>query len=184
MKFDKALLITFSVLTIGTHKCFAGHDNKIYVGGSIGRTNAYIETFNDADGQSNVFKFILGYEFEHSTTFNFALEGSYRKFGSIEKYDGGIKSDIGSIDFFGVSSYKLEGVELFGKLGLSRFHNDSVYKEWDTSTSASKFAYGIGARFNVDTLSFRIEYEEFKTSAFSLTQNKLSIISVGATFSF
>jgi hypothetical protein len=171
----KKFAIAAVALLILTPAAWAG----AYVGASVGQTDVSVSGIDDDDTS---WKLVGGYTFMKFL----GIEGSYRNFGGISATAGTlvVETDASSIDVFGVGTYKLGKVDVFGKLGYSRIELDATFDDTSNpgpitvSDSETELAYGAGVMFGIGKANIRIEYEIFDTT------EDLNMVSAGAVFKF
>jgi outer membrane immunogenic protein len=175
----KVISIVLVMLVSGN--CFAGSDSGVYIGASVGQSYIDQESVFDRDDSASAYKAVVGYNFGWIPTVDLAVEGSFRDLGTYSGGDFGM--DITTMDLYGVAGFKLAAVGLFGKLGVSRFDSGTEYDGLNIDSNSTNYSYGIGARANLGSVSFRAEYEMFNEQVFKLNDS-ISMVSVGATYTF
>ncbi len=160
---------------------WAGGDSGFYVGGSVGQSAVDVK-FNNAslDDNNTGYKIIGGYNFGIVPLIDLAVEADYRDFGTFEDKQSGIKSGITAFDFFALGGFNFGPVGLFGKVGYCSGEIDGLEKQQDFKSSDSYSAFGLGAKFQLASISLRAEYEMFDLD----DVEDLSMVSVGATITF
>lgn len=177
MNFKKLTLTIFMVLISTT--AFAGGESGFYIGGSVGEASIdyNVEDIKIDDDDSS-YKIFGGYNFGIIPLIDIALEGAYMDFG--EQNNGDARLETEAFGVFGLLGFNLGPVGLFGKVGGvswdSDFKSDSANNESDSGTDP---AYGVGARFQLFSISIRAEYEILE-----LGDTDIDFYSVGASYTF
>ncbi len=148
---------------------FAGADSGFYIGAGAGGTSVKDTGFDESDSG---FKAIAGYNIGFIPFVDFAVEGSYVDFGTFGSSPG---VDATGLDAFGLVGLNFGPVGIFAKAGAIK---------WDISgtgfsDSGTDPAYGIGARFQLFSISIRAEYEVFQFDTADA-----DMVSVSAIFTF
>jgi hypothetical protein len=182
-----AALIAASLLALsGT----AMADSGFYVGGSIGNTTLEAN-FEDPLDPGNDFTFdesdfswkaYGGYTFD-LPVINLGVEGGYRSLGgpSVTIATESFGIDITAWDAFGVASFDLGPVTVFGKLGIISWDAEISVAGIDAGSEDDQdTAYGVGASFNLGSLQLRAEYEMFDVS----DVEDLYMLSAGFVYTF
>ena len=156
---------------------FAGADTGLYIG--VGAGDATLELDDGSfDESDTAYKVFGGYNLGLVPMIDLAVEASYVDFGNPSSPLGNI--EVSGIDAFGLAGFNLGPIGFFAKLGLISWDVDAVGGGGKFSDSGTDTAYGIGARFQVMSLSVRAEYEVFDIDA----DADLSMLSVSAVFTF
>jgi len=184
------LLCTFSLGFLPpAGVALAGEETGFYAGGSIGQSTIEADfdggSFDDDD---TAWKLFGGWNFGWLPFLDVGIEGSYRDFG--EPSDGFLGQNASieatSWDLFGYAGLKFGPFGVFGKLGNSWWDADARLQLPDgagrlsDNDSGNDPAWGIGARFQVWSLQFRAEYEEFDIA----DTDDVSMWSLGAAWTF
>jgi hypothetical protein len=164
-------------------------DSGFYVGGSVG--NATLEaSFQDPIGGGDVlfdendfsWKAYGGYNFD-LPSINLGVEGGYRDLGgpSVTALADTYGFDITAWDAFGVASFDLGPVTVFGKLGIVSWDAEVTISGVDAGSEDDQdTAYGVGASFNLGSFQLRAEYEMFDVS----DVEDLYMLSAGFVYTF
>lgn len=162
-------------------------DSGLYLGASIGQAEPDIEFGDDSfDGDATAWKVFGGYNFD-ITLVNLAIEAAYVDFGSPSDRFGSIPVDLEADAFtgFGVVGLDLGIFGLFAKAGLAYWdaeaHAPGLGGGSDSGTDP---AYGVGARVTLGSVEIRAEYEYFDIDVDDSGSSDLSMISVGAAWTF
>lgn len=183
----KVQVCLFAVVAIA---CFGLADAQAggYVGASFGQGT--VDAGDGFDGSDTSYKVQGGYRFVKF----FGVEGDYRDLGTVdESYSdaqiGDVKVELGtkSIDVFavGVLPIGTSNWEVFGKAGMARWDVDvqmsaTQLGSQSESQTGNDFAYGVGAAYNLNKFSVRMEYEEFDVDS----PASANMASVGFDFRF
>jgi predicted porin len=153
-----------------------------YIGGSILQARFDQDNFDSADLDKDdiSFKVFGGYKF----TPMFGLEAAYTNFGSSDAPSlgtaGPFKAEAEAFSGFGVLTFPVGPIELFGKAGMSRIDADGNVGAVTFSDKSWEFAYGAGAQLNFGNLGVRAEYERVDTDVIG----DLDVISLGFVLHF
>lgn len=146
------------------------------------------------DDTDTAYSLGLGYQFNQ----NFGLEANYVDFGSV-KASGTVlglpfTADVSTTAFQLAVTGALPVSESFavtGKIGAAHASVDMSGALGGvaaaTSANSNDLTYGIGVRYNINkTMAIRAQYEDFGKVGDPLTtgESKLTLISIGMTFSF
>lgn len=144
------------------------------------------------------YRIVGGYQI----TPNWGVEVSYADYGSGSAGSGNVGGSLGfvsgtwkatGLEVSGVGTLPVSGAfSLTGKIGLASTdvkadYSSSLLGSINESASNTKLAFGIGARFDVNSnLAIRAQYEDFGTvgDANSTGTTKLTMLSVGALVKF
>jgi len=180
MKKYKVLVIGLALLTI-SGVATAGQKSGLYVGGSIGNAGLDFKAasvgFNDNDWG---YKLFGGYNFGVIPLLDLAVEGSYVDFGkasSAEIFNQSV--GITAWDLFGMASFNLGPIGVFGKVGQAWWDSKSSVLSDVLDRTGNSMAYGLGARFQLGSLGFRAEYEYFDIDFVNV-----GYFSLGASWTF
>lgn len=160
---------------------YAGADSGLYLGGSLGTTSVDVDTGTaNFDEEDSGYKIFAGYNFGLFPLIDLAVEGSYVDFGEVSSAQIG-NADVGisGWDAFGLAGFNLGPIGLFGKMGMMAWESESDAVQKGLDDSGSDPAYGVGARFQLGSVSLRAEYEIFETDAADI-----DYFSVGAAWTF
>jgi hypothetical protein len=118
---------------------------------------------------------------------NLAVEATYVDFGSSNDSVSGspVDLDADAIAGFGVVGLDLGFIGLFAKAGVARW--DATARSVGLgggSDSGTDPAYGIGARLTFGSVEVRAEYEYFDIGVRDTRSSELSMISLGAAWTF
>lgn len=161
----------------------AGEESGIYIGGSVGNS-AIDASINDVntkfDEDATGYKVLIGYNFGLIPLIDLAVEADYRDFGSFKSGGNNIKSDVTSVDVYGLAGVNLGLIGLFAKVGYADTDVDTVVGNGKFTRSESSNTYGVGAKFQLGSIAVRAEYEKFDVDDI----DDLSMWSLGATYTF
>ncbi|PUA28100.1 MAG: flagellar motor protein MotB [Cellvibrio sp. 79] len=180
MKKYLSSLIVASFISIPS-LVWAGDESGLYIGGSVGQSgiDASVDDFS-FDEDATGYKVLFGYNFGLIPLIDLAVEADYRDFGSFKDGKNNIKSDITSVDVYGLAGLNLGLLGVFAKVGYADTDVDTIVDEGKFTSSESSNTYGIGARIQLGSLAVRAEYEEFDVDNI----DDLSMWSLGATYTF
>ena len=154
--------------------------NGLYIGGSFGNTTVddsipTDQSVNDINFRSDdtAYKLFVGVNIAP-----FAIETSYVDFGKFS--DSGVDVELTAMDAFGMINFAVGPVGLFGKFGFVRWDYDLDNFAANYSKKGTDAAYGLGARFDLGGLGFRVEYELFDVDEV----DDLYMFSAGVTYTF
>jgi outer membrane immunogenic protein len=177
-------LILVIVLTAFSSNGMADTDTGIYLGGSVGNTNGRGSSSFDLDQSDTSYKIIAGYKFDLSSSWDIAIEASYRDFGVFENRERQYESDETSLDLTALVGYSWGEFGLFGKAGRSQLKRDVRIRESrNPDDTINLYILGIGADYDFNKLSIRAEYELFNDVLYGF-DDSTSMFSIGATYSF
>ncbi len=174
-------LLAAAVLSLAAPAAFAGKDSGFYIGGSIA-SSSFDSSQDDfgIDDSDTSYKIFGGYNFGIIPMLDLAAEASYVDFGGHEGDAGDTSVEVESSGVMasGLAAFNIGPVGLFGKLGFVNWDSDwkGLTNEDDSGTDA---AYGVGARFQIGSLSLRAEYE-----VFDLEGADINYTSIGASYTF
>lgn len=159
----------------------AGAESGFYLGGSLGSANLDFSTVDvNFDDDDTAYKIFAGYNFGIIPLIDIAIEGSYVDFGEASSVQiGDTNVGVTGWDAFGLAGFKLGPIGLFGKVGFIAWDSESDVLQDQLNDSGSDPAYGIGARFQIGSLSVRAEYEWF-----DIDIADIEYVSVGASWTF
>lgn len=176
------ILATALIASSLAHGAFAGSESGFYVGGSVGSAKL---SYSDADGKVNDsdtgYKVFGGYNFGLLPMVNLAIEGSYVDYGTLNGNILGepIQFSNTALQAHLVGGLDLGPVGLFAKAGVSDWKTKFRSDFFSGSTSGSDPAYGIGAKFQLDAVQIRAEYERIK-----MDDADMDFYSLGAAYTF
>lgn len=157
----------------------AGTESGFYVGGGIGRASLDTkDTDYDLSEEATGYKVLVGYNFGLIPFLDLAVEADYRDFGEFENRN--TKSEMTSIDAYGIVGMNFGPGGLFVKAGYSNTDQDQLQEDREFSESNSNPSYGIGAKASLLDFTFRGEYEYFDLE----DSDDLSMVSVSVTYTF
>lgn len=180
----KLLVLTFTIVFLSISSlAMAGKDSGLYIGGSLGQTSLDIEDFN-FDDDDNGYKVFAGYNFGLVPMFDIAVEASYIDFGEVSETAVPIAGDVNvgvtAYDLFGVATYNIGPVGIFGKVGHVWYDGEiSTENLGNFDDSSNDMAYGVGLRVQFSSLAVRAEYEMFDIEGVDV-----DFISVGLSWTF
>ena len=161
-------------------------DTGFYAGGSVGQ--AAIEM--DVVDQVQTFAFDQDdFAWHVYGGFNFglilmdvAVEAGYVDLGgpSMDVLGSQLAVDTTGIDAFGVLGFDIGPIGVFAKAGMISWDAEASIDGFTSTDDGTDPAYGIGAKFGLDALSIRAEYELYDIEG----AEDVSMISVGLVFSF
>ena len=162
-------------------------DSGAYLGASLGQAEPDIEFGDgDFDGDATAWKVFGGYNFD-VTLVNLAVEGAYVDFGSPSDRFVGVPVELEADAFtgFGVVGLDLGIFGLFAKAGLAWWDAEArAAGLGGGSDSGTDPAYGVGARVTLGSVEIRAEYEYFDIEVRDTRSSDLSMISLGAAWTF
>ena len=178
-KYFSSLIIVGSICLPSL--AWAGDESGLYIGGSVGQSgiDASVDDIG-FDEDATGYKVLFGYNFGLIPLIDLAVEADYRDFGSFKDGKNNIKSDITSVDVYGLAGLNLGLLGVFAKVGYADTDVDTVVEDGKFTSSESSNTYGIGARIQLGSLAVRAEYEEFDVDNI----DDLSMWSLGATYTF
>ena len=160
----------------------AGADTGLYLGGSVGSAQLEFDSFGTyIDDSDTGYKFIAGYNFGLVPMVDLAVEASYLDLGSQTGYFLGDPTVFTNTaqQLHLVGGLDLGPVGLFAKAGVTEWKTRFSNGFDSGKTTGSDPSYGIGAKFQVDSIQLRAEYERLK-----LDEADMDFYSIGATFTF
>jgi opacity protein-like surface antigen len=156
-----AAVLASSLLPTGT--ALAGGESGFYMGAGLGQGTIKADGAslggNDFDGNDTAWKAIVGYNFGVVPLIDLAVEGSYVDFGKPD--DGGAEVELTGWDAFGLVGVNLGPVGLFAKAGMFMWDSDIKASGISDANSDTDAAYGVGARFQLFSITGRVEFEYF-----------------------
>jgi len=170
------LLVFFSFGTLSAQ--------NFYLGAGIGNTFYGTEwnlgnEVKKIDENSTGYKFFAGF----ATPTIFAVEGGYRRFGTIEAtdFDLTFESETTGWDVYGMAHFEvLYILDLFAKAGMLFWKTESTVIETSLGETGSGFAWGLGAGVGLGPIGVRLEWENF-TIEDPVT---ISMLTLSATYGF
>ncbi|WP_299200765.1 porin family protein [uncultured Amphritea sp.] len=183
----KKALLSLGIIAALTPALASAADG--YIGGSFGRTEFNISSSERADLSSigvsveddsdQGFKVFGGYRYNK----NIAVEAFYADLGDLELWNGSIGINS-AVDGYGLSAVGLfpvsEQVDLFAKVGMFHWSNDlSSNVGYSSGDDGTDITYGIGAAYNMETVSIRAEMERFDIGG-----TDVDMISAGLSINF
>jgi outer membrane immunogenic protein len=161
-------------------------DSGFYVGGSVGSAGVEIDTGDpnipaNFDEDDFAWKAFAGYNFD-LPVLNLGIEGGYVNLGQPSADLGGVLVEVETtgFDVFGVLGFDLGPVGIFGKVGAISWDADFSIDGLSGSDDGTDPAYGIGAKFGLGSLAFRLEYELFDIE----DAEDVAMISAGLVWTF
>lgn len=162
------------VLTLPLCVATAQAESGLYLGGSFG--NATLD-FENPDSDINVKDDDIGYKFFGGFKFTLlAVEAGYVDFGKVEK--SGFSGELSGFNAFGVLSFGLGPVDVFGKLGGFVWESDFEAAQETYKDDGFDPVAGVGLGFNLGNVGIRGEYEFYDIDNF----DEVAMLSLGATF--
>jgi hypothetical protein len=166
----------------------AGGDSGFYVGGGVGVSTFQGDGSNPSgsdfkfDEDDTGYKLIVGYNFGIIPLIDLAVEGSYVDFGEITDNTSLGKADVeaSGYDAFAVGALTLGPLGVFAKGGAIKWDSKTSLAGASEKDSGTDAAYGIGARFQLFSVSIRAEYEVFDVDGL----DDLTLASVSALYTF
>lgn len=190
-----ALVASFVAIT-GLGLAGPAHaESAAYIGGSVGDATVQVDV-PDAENIDNVFEFdesdfawkaFGGFDFD-LTVVDLAIEGGYVDLGSpsgpVADIDIGedieIGLDVSGWDVFGLVGFELGPIGIFGKAGVISWDADTTIEAIETGDDGTDPAYGVGARFKLESFEIRGEYEYFDIDS----AEEVYMLSAGVVFRF
>lgn len=153
----------------------SGHaESGLYLGGSFG--NATLD-FEDPNDDIDIKDDDIGYKIFGGFKFTLlAVEAGYVDFGKVDK--SGYEGELSGFNAFGMLSFGLGPVSVFGKLG--GFVWESDFEDAQTRYKDDGFdpAVGVGIGFDLGGVGIRGEYEYYDIDGF----DEVAMLSLGATY--
>lgn len=152
----------------------AGHaESGLYLGGSFGNATVGFNPSSDIDVKDDD----IGYKLFGGLKFTLlAAEVGYVDFGKVEK--SGFTGELSGFNAFGVLSFGLGPVDVFGKLGGFVWESDFKVAQESYKEDGFDPAVGIGASVTLGSLGVRAEYEYYDIDEF----DEVSMFSLGAVY--
>ncbi|MEN8132869.1 MAG: outer membrane beta-barrel protein [Pseudomonadota bacterium] len=154
-------LMAATLLVVG--KSALAVEGGFYLGGSLGGAASKLTVSNPDqadfkfDETDFAWKVFGGYHFLQF----FAVEATYRDFGSPSTTTGSAKIDQTATDVSGLVGLPLGPLFLFGKLGVVFWDADYVVDGNKSSDSGPDFSAGLGASLDITRIRLRGEVEYF-----------------------
>ncbi|WP_107851902.1 outer membrane beta-barrel protein [Oceanimonas marisflavi] len=174
-----------------------------YVGGSIGHTSVDWDVLDDLESEgASVDDNDVGYKLFAGYRINnfFAIEGFYADLGKATAAGSGLvggntahaSADVDA-STFGLSALAIypinDKVEVFGKVGFNAWDADAnaslripangINESASDSDDGTDPMYGVGAAYNIDNLSLRVEFERYE-----LDDANVDMASAGISYKF
>ncbi|MCR6651840.1 MAG: outer membrane beta-barrel protein [Cellvibrionaceae bacterium] len=151
-----------------------GHaESGIYLGGSFGNATVGFNPNSNIDVKDDD----IGYKLFGGVKFTLlAAEVGYVDFGKVEK--SGFTGDLNGFNAFGILSFGLGPVSLFGKAGGFVWESDFSNAQDTYKEDGFDPAVGVGAAINLGSLGVRAEYEYYDIDGF----DEVSMFSLGAVY--
>jgi len=162
------------VLTLPLCAAAASAESGLYLGGSFG--NATVD-FENPNSDIDIKDDDIGYKLFAGLKFTLlAAEVGYVDFGKVEK--SGFTGDLSGFNAFGVLSFGLGPVDVFGKLGGFVWESDFETAQQTYKDDGFDPVVGVGVGFNLGGVGIRGEYEYYDIDGF----DEVAMLSLGATF--
>ena len=163
-------------------------EDSSYIGGSVGSATLDVDIGDlgipqlptNLVADDNAFKFFAGFNFDLPIV-DVSVEVNYIDFGEPELDVLGEPILVATSGFnvAGIAGLDLGPVNVFGKLGYSRWDTGIIF-EGDIDVAEDEgLSYGIGLRFGLGPLVVRGEYE-----IFDLDDVGFEMLSVGIAYQF
>lgn len=172
MRFALGSLLALTLLPFTAE----ARDSGFYLGGGIGQSQ--VEIIDDGsipeipdftfDENDTAWKIFAGYNFS-LPVLDLGVEGGYVNLGSpgasftILGEEVALDVEPTGFNLWGTAGFGIGPVDLYGKLGMIFWDVElSATDGTDVATASedgSDIGYGIGGRFNLGQLGFRLEYE-------------------------
>lgn len=178
----KSTLLAACLLSTTAPFVFAGNDSGLYLGGSVGSAQLDYDSadafIDDSDGGYKVFG---GYNFGLVPAVDLGIEVSYTDFGDHqgETFAGDGRFSNTAWQGHLVGGLNLGPVGLFAKAGIANWETKFSNEVFSGRDDGSDPSYGIGAKFQIDALQLRAEYERL-----TLDDADLDFYSIGAALTF
>lgn len=178
----KKILYPAAICVSAWHVSAAALENGPYVGAAI--SNSVVEE-NRSDGTTNFnvdsnaagYKLFGGFSFNQ----NFAVEGGYTDFGSLEN-DGDLQyaGELDGFNVYGVGSMPIGVVDVFAKAGAFFWEQSVDVRNVTFSNDGIAPVFGVGVSGDLGNLGVRGEYEMFDVDAADVA----SMLSLGVAYAF
>ncbi len=160
---------------LGCSSAFSA-DNGFFLGGALGQSRSDVRIgnfqFDDSASGYKVFAGIRPIDL-------LGAEVEYVNFGKAESAVGSLDHD--AFGAFLIGYLPLPAlVDVYGKVGVSRWSADPRDALNFGDDSGTDLAYGIGLQLRFASFSARLEYERFDVAG----SNHLSLLSLGAAWTF
>lgn len=173
-RFESRTLAMAALTLLGCTAAVAA-DNGFYLGGALGQSKADVRigSFNFDDSHAG-YKMFAGLR----PIDRLGAEAEYIDFGSSQTASTTVDHD--AFAAFLVGYVPLPLVDLYGKVGVSRWSSDIRFSLGSGDDSGTDLAYGLGLQLRFASFSARLEYEKFDVSG----GDHLSLLSLGAAWTF
>lgn len=169
-------------------------ESGFFIGGSVGQAGLEL---NDGDpvlpvvfDESDLgYKFFAGYNWQLSLV-SVGLEAGYVNFGQ----PGSTIPGIGAfeVETTGLNAFAVVGIDLgpigvFGKYGTMSWDAKATFdglSDPDGSIDGTEPMYGVGAKFGIGAVDFRLEYEAIDLNADGISQSDVNMVSLGVSWTF
>ena len=170
-----------SLFLIAPSMVLAGADSGIYIGYGIGSVSLEDKSpeykFDESDTGS---KFLIGFNFGVIPLIDLAVEGSYVDMGSPSGSDSNgspVKIEVTGYNVYGLAGLSFGPFGVFAKAGVIDWKTNYTISGSGSSETGSDSAYGVGARFDIASISIRAEYEVYDVGSVSnLAQVSTSLV--------
>ncbi len=176
--------ITYAAVLLGASTiAWSGGESGFNVGGSLGTAGIDID-YEDVsyDDDDTAYKIFTGYNIGAVPAIDLAVELAYVNFGEASAtlpFYGNVGTEVDGVDLFGLVGFNLGPIGLFGKVGAIMWDSETSTGIGSLSEDGTDAAYGVGARFQLGSVSLRAEYE-----LFDIDEADIDFYSVGAAFTF
>jgi hypothetical protein len=160
----KKIIAAAALATIAASS-FAATPGTIYAGVDVGSSKV-----DDISGHDTSYGAFVGYNFAQ----NFAVEGGYRRLGSLDVTGGDIRFNQAAVSVIGTLPIA-NGFSVFSRLGFNRVESKSNYASLEGGENGALYGVGVGYDFG-NKLSARIEIQ--KPTSYSTN------VSAGLAYSF
>lgn len=151
----------------------------LYVGGGITQSRFDATTFS-VDNKDKSWKAIAGWRFQDYA----AMELNYVDFGNATASAAPLgvpsASEASATSLFVVGTVPLQWLNLYAKAGGARTQAKGSIRGVPFNDSSTRFAYGAGLGWRLDSLAIRAEYEKYTTNSVQ----DLDLITLGMTYTF
>jgi len=181
----KNLIMAAIVLVALGSFAASAHAKGMYFGAGIGNTffssdvEDALEEIRNIDENATAWKLFAGF---HGSK-NFAIEGGYRSFGSVETTlsDQLFKSATTGWDVEALGRIPIIKIlDIFAKAGAMFWSTEVTVLGQTTDDSSTDFFWGIGAGARLGPIGARLEWESVEGGG----ADNLSMVSLSATLGF
>lgn len=174
------------ILSVTSSFTYAG-DSGLYIGGALGNATLDGPNFGDVDVNQSIDEIDFdsddtGYKvFANFRLGSLAIEGGYVNFGAPSKnfQSNNAEVELDGFDILAVLNFGLGPVDVYGKFGFFTWDSEVLVNNVKTgSKDGTDPVIGLGAAFQLGSMSIRAEYEQFDLDDI----DEVSMFSVGLAF--